>query len=68
MILWLAILGAWTVSFLFAGLEAGLLSVDSVRLRSHVKQRTPGAARLDRHELGKHSRPVAADEIAGRLI
>jgi magnesium and cobalt exporter, CNNM family len=48
MILWLAILGAWTVSFLFAGLEAGLLSVDPVRLRSHVKQRTSGAARLDR--------------------
>jgi len=48
MILWLAILGAWTVSFLFAGLEAGLLSVDPVRLRSHVKQRTSGAARLNR--------------------
>ena len=48
MILWLAILGAWTVSFLFAGLEAGLLSVDPVRLRSHVKQRTAGAARLNR--------------------
>ena len=48
MILWLAILGAWTVSFLFAGIEAGLLSVDPVRLRSHVKQRTPGAARLNR--------------------
>ena len=48
MILWLAILGAWTVSFLFAGIEAGLLSVDPVRLRHHVKQRTPRATRLNR--------------------
>ena len=48
MILWFAILGAWAVSFLFAGIEAGLLSVDPVRLRYHVKRRTPGAARLNR--------------------
>jgi CBS domain containing-hemolysin-like protein len=48
MILWFAILGAWAVSFLFAGIEAGLLSVDPVRLRYHVKQRTAGAVRLNR--------------------
>ena len=48
MIVWLVIAGAWAVSFLFAGIEAGLLSVDPVRLRHHVKQRTPGAVRLDR--------------------
>lgn len=48
MILWLVILAAWTISFVFAGIEAGLLSVDHVRLRQHLKQRTPGASRLNR--------------------
>lgn len=38
----------WTVSFFFAGIEAGLLSVDPVRLRYHVKQRRPSALRLHR--------------------
>jgi CBS domain containing-hemolysin-like protein len=38
----------WTISFFFAGIEAGLLSVDPVRLRHHVKQRRPAALRLDR--------------------
>ena len=41
MIYGLAILLLWTVSFFFAGIEAGLLSVDPVRLRHHVKQGTP---------------------------
>ncbi|MDQ6622874.1 MAG: DUF21 domain-containing protein, partial [Verrucomicrobiota bacterium] len=48
MITWLAILGLCAVSFLFAGIEAGLLSLDPVRLRSHVKRRTAGARRLAR--------------------
>jgi putative hemolysin len=43
-----AILGLWTVSFFFAGIEAGLLSIDPVRLRHHVKQRRPSALRLER--------------------
>ena len=43
-----AILGLWTISFFFAGIEAGLLSVDPVRLRHHVKQRKPAAMRLER--------------------
>src|SRR6266480_3865290 len=43
-----AILCLWTISFLFAGIEAGLLSVDPVRLRHHVKQHRPAALRLDR--------------------
>jgi len=43
-----AILFLWTVSFFFAGIEAGLLSVDPVRLRHHVKQRSRAALRLDR--------------------
>ena len=44
----IAILCLWAVSFLFAGIEAGLLSVDPVRLRHHVKQRRPSALRLER--------------------
>jgi CBS domain containing-hemolysin-like protein len=38
----------WTISFFFAGIEAGLLSVDPVRLRHQVKQGKPAAIRLDR--------------------
>jgi CBS domain containing-hemolysin-like protein len=42
------ILCCWTVSFFFAGIEAGLLSIDPVRLRHHVKQGKPSALRLER--------------------
>ncbi|MEY2482274.1 MAG: magnesium and cobalt exporter, family [Verrucomicrobiota bacterium] len=48
MIYGLAILFLWTISFFFAGIEAGLLSIDPVRLRHHVKQHRPAALRLDR--------------------
>lgn len=48
MIYGFAILFLWTVSFFFAGIEAGLLSIDPVRLRNHVKQHRPAALRLDR--------------------
>jgi putative hemolysin len=44
----LAILLLWTISFFFAGIEAGLLSVDPVRLRHQVKQGRSAALRLDR--------------------
>ncbi|MEY2506914.1 MAG: magnesium and cobalt exporter, family [Verrucomicrobiota bacterium] len=44
----LPILLLWTFSFFFAGIEAGLLSVDPVRLRHQVKQNRPAALRLDR--------------------
>ena len=44
----LAILLLWTISFFFAGIEAGLLSVDPVRLRHQVKQGRAPALRLDR--------------------
>ena len=44
----LVILLLWTVSFFFAGIEAGLLSVDPVRLRHQVKQGRAPAVRLDR--------------------
>ncbi|HMJ05417.1 MAG TPA: CNNM domain-containing protein [Chthoniobacterales bacterium] len=46
--IWFAIVALGAITFLFAGMEAGLLSIDPVRLRSHVKQRTPGARRLAR--------------------
>ena len=42
------ILLCWTVSFFFAGIEAGLLSIDPVRLRHHVKQGKASALRLER--------------------
>jgi magnesium and cobalt exporter, CNNM family len=48
MIYWFAILFLWTISFFFAGIEAGLLSIDPVRLRHQVKQNLPAAIRLDR--------------------
>ena len=40
--------GCWALSFLFNGIEAGLTSVDPVRLRHHVKLNRPAAVRLDR--------------------
>jgi putative hemolysin len=42
------ILCCWTVSFFFAGIEAGLLSIDPVRLRHHVKLGKASALRLER--------------------
>jgi putative hemolysin len=45
---WLAILGCWLVSFLFSGIEAGLLAIDPARLRNRVNQRERPALRLDR--------------------
>jgi magnesium and cobalt exporter, CNNM family len=42
------IFGCWVVSFLFNGIEAGLVSVDPVRLRHHAKLSRPEAVRLDR--------------------
>lgn len=46
--IWLAIVALCAVSFLFAGIEAGLLSITPVQLRHHVKQKTRGARRLER--------------------
>src|SRR5258708_32125485 len=42
------IAGCWAISFLFNGIEAGLTSIDPVRLRHHVKLNQPSAVRLDR--------------------
>jgi len=44
----LIILGCWVISFLFNGIEAGLMSIDPVRLRHHAKLGRPEAVRLDR--------------------
>ncbi len=46
--IWFAVFALCAASFLFSGMEAGLLSVDPVQLRHHVKQRTRGARRLSR--------------------
>ncbi len=48
MIGWPLILFCWAVSFLFGGIEAGLLSLDQVRLRHQVKLRNRAAIALDR--------------------
>ena len=45
---WLAIFACWMVSFLFAGIEAGLLAVDPVRLRAQAKHGQHAALRLER--------------------
>ena len=42
------IFGCWAISFLFNGIEAGLMAVDPVRLRHHVKLNRAAAIRLDR--------------------
>lgn len=46
--IWFAIAALCAVSFSFAGIEAGLLSIDAVLLRQRVKQRVQGARRLTR--------------------
>src|SRR5207247_9708126 len=48
MILSFIIVYCWTVSFVFNGIESGLLSIDPVRLRQNVKRRVPAALRLNR--------------------
>ena len=45
--LWI-ILGCWAVSFVFNGIESGLMSIDPVRLRHNVKLNVPAAVRLGR--------------------
>lgn len=46
--IWFVIVALVAISFFFAGIEAGLLSVDSIRLRHQVKLRAPDAIRLAR--------------------
>ena len=39
----ITIVCCWIISFLFNGIESGLLSIDPVRLRQNVKRRVPAA-------------------------
>lgn len=48
MILWVGIALLLVVSFVFSGVEAGLLSLNRVRLRNRVKHRDRNALRLQR--------------------
>ena len=48
MINWIIIIGCWVISFVFSGIEAGLLSLDQVRLRHQVKLQNRSAILLDR--------------------
>jgi len=74
MIGWPVIFFCWVVSFVFAGIEAGLLSLDQVRLRHQVKLRNRAAIALDRL-LKKPQRLLATvllvtnfSDIAGLLL
>src|SRR5437762_12921012 len=44
--IWLLVALCWIISFLFAGIEAGLLALDPVRLRHRAKSGDRGARRL----------------------
>src|SRR5438094_9573075 len=44
--IWLLVALCWIISFLFAGIEAGLLALDPVRLRHRAKSDDRGARRL----------------------
>src|SRR5207244_12929659 len=44
--IWLVVTLCWIISFLFAGIEAGLLALDPVRLRHRAKSGDRGARRL----------------------
>ena len=46
--IWLAILVCFAVSFVFSGIEAGLLSVNRVRLKHRLKHRDRAAIVLNR--------------------
>ena len=48
----------WIVSFFFNGIESGLLSIDTVRLRQNVKRRVPAALQLN-HLLKQPERLLA---------
>ena len=43
--IWGLVITCWLVSFLFAGIEAGLLALDPVRLRTRAKNGDAAALR-----------------------
>ena len=71
---WIIIACAWVISFLFSGIEAGLLSLDQVRLRHQVKLQKRSAILLD-HLVKEPERLLATillvtnfADIAGLLL
>jgi putative hemolysin len=46
--IWLLVIACWLVSFLFAGIEAGLLALDPIRLRTRAKNGETSALRLEK--------------------
>ncbi len=46
--IWLLVAACWLISFLFAGIEAGLLALDPVRLRHRAKSGERTAQRLEK--------------------
>src|SRR5213079_2888847 len=46
--IWLLVALCWIISFLFAGIEAGLLALDPVRLRHRAKSGDRAAQRLQK--------------------
>jgi putative hemolysin len=46
--IWLLVTACWLVSFLFAGIEAGLLALDPIRLRTRAKNGDAAALRLEK--------------------
>ncbi|PYI76879.1 MAG: hypothetical protein DMF04_07635 [Verrucomicrobia bacterium] len=46
--IWLLVAFCWAISFLFAGIEAGLLALDPVRLRHRADSGDRGARRLQK--------------------
>ncbi len=46
--IWIEVAACLLVSFLFSGIEAGILSVNRVRLKHRVKRRDPAAIKLNR--------------------
>jgi putative hemolysin len=46
-VIWLLVALCWIISFLFAGIEAGLLALNPVRLRHRAKSGDRGARRLE---------------------
>ncbi len=46
--IWLVVIACWLISFLFAGIEAGLLALDPVRLRTRAKNGDSAALRLQK--------------------
>ena len=66
--IWLLVALCWIISFLFAGIEAGLLALDPVRLRHRAKSGDRRGAPVARNAQGArpiaHHRP-ARDECRG---